>query len=787
MVRAMHAVGTGHLVAGRYRLGGQIGRGAMGIVWRGRDELLDRDVAVKQVRTAAPGTDADDGTAYQRTLREARTAARLSHPGVVTVFDVVEEDASPWIVMELVRARSLDQVVAEDGPLRPAEAAGVGERLLSALACAHAAGVLHRDVKPSNVLITPDGGAVLTDFGIATLAGDPGLTQAGMVVGTPGFTAPERVRGAPATPASDLWSLGATLYAAVEGRGPFDRPGGSAVITAGVLNEDAPRAPSAGPLGPVIEALLRTDPGARPDTATSARLLAGVAGRARPEPLPPGGRWPGQPAAGQLAAAAGQPGAATGQPGTATGQVRAAAGQVRAAAGQAAAGSPAPGAPGPFADAATARMASDDQTVPREVSDLPGSPAFADIHEFPDLPLAAETSGAAELPAFLDLPLAGAAGLPPGQAAPWSQPGSPSGPFPLEPAAPCSQPGSPSGPFPLEPAAPCSQPGSPSGAGPADPAGRPGAAGTVPPHPPGRGPGRRPGNGRQARHRRRVLVATAGLTAAAVAGLIAWTAFPHPVNAAAGQRVPSSPPSVGGPAAGSSPRPGSQAAGPASPGSSSSAAGAGGVLSGAASSGTSTTGSTGQAGTGPPGSSGQPGGSQPGSGGQTGGSGSQTGGASPPPVGYRWLSVPAASTGTPAGFEIAIPDSWSATRQGLAWYLDPPAGSAYIEVNLTLFSYPKPVRQAQYLQATAIRQDEYPGYRLIGIAPVSYRNSAAASWRFDWRQHSLGRVADQELLFSRNATAGRQDYELSVSAPAPGFPAARAVFEQVLRTFRRLA
>ena len=241
MVPAMPAVGTGHLVAGRYRLHSQIGRGAMGIVWRGRDELLDRDVAVKQVRIAAPGTDADDDNAYQRTLREAKTAARLSHPGVITVFDVVEDDDHPWIVMELVRARSLDQVVAEDGPLRPAEAASVGERLLSALSCAHAAGVVHRDVKPSNVLITPDGGAVLTDFGIATLEGDPSLTQAGMVVGTPGFTAPERVRGAPATPASDLWSLGATLYAAVEGRGPFDRPGGSAVITAGVLNEDADR------------------------------------------------------------------------------------------------------------------------------------------------------------------------------------------------------------------------------------------------------------------------------------------------------------------------------------------------------------------------------------------------------------------------------------------------------------------------------------------------------------------------------------------------------------------
>jgi len=212
----MHSVvGAGRLVAGRYRLQSPIGRGAMGIVWRGRDELLERDVAVKEVQITALATPADAEVIYQRTLREARTAARLSHDGVVRVFDVVEENGSPWIVMELVQARSLDQIIAEDGPLPPAAAARVGESLLGALTTAHAAGVLHRDVKPGNVLITSGGRAVLTDFGIAMFQDDPSLTQSGMVVGTPGFTAPERVRGKPATPASDLWSLGATLYAAV--------------------------------------------------------------------------------------------------------------------------------------------------------------------------------------------------------------------------------------------------------------------------------------------------------------------------------------------------------------------------------------------------------------------------------------------------------------------------------------------------------------------------------------------------------------------------------------------
>jgi tRNA A-37 threonylcarbamoyl transferase component Bud32 len=267
------ALGTGHLVAGRYRLLDQVGRGAMGIVWRGRDELLDRDVAIKQIVLAPMASATEARASYERTLREARTAARLSHPGVVTVFDVVEEDGSPWIVMELVRARPLDQVIAEDGPLPPARAAQLGLGLLEALTSAHEAGVLHRDVKPSNVLISPDGKAVLTDFGIAMIQGDPGLTQAGMVVGTPGFSPPERVRGAPATRASDLWALGATLYAAVEGRGPFDRAGGSAAIIASIATEPAPRAPSAGPLAPVIDALLKPDPAERPDAATTARML----------------------------------------------------------------------------------------------------------------------------------------------------------------------------------------------------------------------------------------------------------------------------------------------------------------------------------------------------------------------------------------------------------------------------------------------------------------------------------------------------------------------------------
>jgi hypothetical protein len=276
----MHvAASTGRMVAGRYLLQDTIGRGAMGTVWRARDTVLARDVAVKEVRLRGPVTAGSVMTEetrvlYQRTLREARTAARLNHPAVVTIFDVVEADGSPWIVMELVQARSLDQVLTEDGPLHPQQAADLGLRVLGALASAHAAGILHRDVKPSNVLLGPDSRAVLTDFGIATLEGDSGLTQAGMVMGTPGFTAPERIRGDPASPASDLWSLGATLYAAVEGHGPFDDRGNSIAILAAIANEESPRPRSAGPLRHVIEALLHRNPQARPDAATVSRMLA---------------------------------------------------------------------------------------------------------------------------------------------------------------------------------------------------------------------------------------------------------------------------------------------------------------------------------------------------------------------------------------------------------------------------------------------------------------------------------------------------------------------------------
>src|SRR5215468_2132109 len=266
--------GSGRVVAGRYELLDPVGHGAMGTVWRARDLRLDREVAVKEVRLPGLMTAHERSVLRERSLREARVAARLTHPGVVTVHDVIEVEGSPWIIMELVPSRSLAQVLGDDGPMPPARAAAMGMTLLEALGSAHAAGVVHRDVTPGNILVTPEGRVVLTDFGIATLHGEPGLTQAGMVMGTPGFCAPERIRGEPASPASDLWSLGATLYAAAEGRGPFEGQGSAMAVLANIVHGDPPTATRAGLLKPVILALMKRDPAARPDAAGARRLLA---------------------------------------------------------------------------------------------------------------------------------------------------------------------------------------------------------------------------------------------------------------------------------------------------------------------------------------------------------------------------------------------------------------------------------------------------------------------------------------------------------------------------------
>ena len=248
----------------------------MGAVWRARDELLNRDVAVKEIIWPPQMGPAERETARHRAVREAQMAARLRHPNVVAVYDIVEEDDRPSIVMELVPFRSLRDVITEDGPLSPAQAASVGLGVLAALRATHEAGIVHRDLKPANILLGPEGRVVLTDFGIAKAADSPALTTSGVLIGSPSYTAPERALGGRAGAAADLWALGASLYAAVEGRPPFDRAGALASLTAVVEAETDPPA-HAGPLLEVINGLLRKDPDARLDLAGAERSLRRVA------------------------------------------------------------------------------------------------------------------------------------------------------------------------------------------------------------------------------------------------------------------------------------------------------------------------------------------------------------------------------------------------------------------------------------------------------------------------------------------------------------------------------
>ena len=787
----MHAVmGTGRLIAGRYRLQGPLGRGAMGIVWRGRDELLHRDVAVKEVQIPALAPASEAETIYQRTLREARTAGRLTHPGVVTIFDVVEEDGSPWIVMELIGGRSLDQVIAEDGPLPPRSAAAIGTSLVGALAAAHAAGVLHRDVKPGNVLVTAEGRAVLTDFGIATFAGDPGLTQAGMVVGTPGFTAPERVRGESATPASDLWSLGATLYAAVEGRGPFDRVGGATAITAGVVSEEAPRAPSAGPLGPAIDALLRRDPATRPDAA-AARTLLTDAGAAAGSPGPAGpGAGSGRIAAFGAGAAAGAPAGLPDPAGHRAGSGSLAAFGLGAAAGAAVdglagraasaadqlgtaepaaarpgAGGPGAGGPGaagtgaarPGADGPSTARPGAGQSSPAEMEQprsglgrsgaangVAGSGAAGsrltrsgDVGSADAATAALPAAGYAGPASFLDPPVYADLRIPgPGDRDP--------GPGDAWLASPPGRPG-----------------GLPASLGPAGP--EDGAAGAA------ARPGQRRAPQRQrqpwSRHWRMATVAT-GIAAIVVAAVLGSEIYSRsvsgsPVSSQAGQA-----------AAGAS---GSAAAGAASP-----AAGTGTAPGTAGSAGAST---------GPDGAaSGPAGAGSPAAGSTVGGStgvGSTVAGTAPPP-GYQWRTVTAARVAATAGFVLAIPDGWQQRISGQTAVFAAPGGGASIAVSMSPFTYQQPGREAHYRQAQATAAQQYPGYRRGGIRAARFQGAPAATWRYSWKPGGGARTSVLSLLVTLPTSAGSQSYALTVSSPAATFAAASSAFGQALATFASL-
>ncbi|MFJ4687451.1 protein kinase [Streptomyces sp. NPDC088789] len=265
----------GRLIGGRYRLVERIGSGGMGAVWRAHDELVDREVAVKQPHLPGDPADTVHQRAAHRLHREARAAARVEHPSAVTIHDVVVEDGLPFIVMELIRGESLHERLRR-GTLTPAESARAGLAVLGALRAAHSVGIVHRDVKPANVLLGPHGRVVLTDFGIAHVQGEESLTVSGEFIGSLEFVAPERMSGRGAGPASDLWSLGVLLYSAVEGGSPFRRTTVESTLAA-ILAADPPEPRRAGPLGPLIVRLLTKNPDDRPGPAETAALLEAVA------------------------------------------------------------------------------------------------------------------------------------------------------------------------------------------------------------------------------------------------------------------------------------------------------------------------------------------------------------------------------------------------------------------------------------------------------------------------------------------------------------------------------
>ncbi|RPF35683.1 serine/threonine-protein kinase [Streptomyces sp. TLI_185] len=278
--------GAGRLIAGRYRLLAKLGHGGMGTVWRAKDETVDREVAVKEPRVPDHLPERERANVFERMRREARAAARLDHPAVVSVHDVAVVDGRPWIVMELVQGRSLGSALQE-GTLDAREAARIGLEVLGALEAAHAAGILHRDVKPDNVLLGRHDRVVLTDFGIAQIEGETSLTDTGGFVGSPEFIAPERVLGQRPGPASDLWSLGVVLYAATEGVSPFRRSNTPATLQSVLNATPAPPASASGPLAELITGLLQKDPARRPNAAQVRALLEQTANPPVAAPLQP--------------------------------------------------------------------------------------------------------------------------------------------------------------------------------------------------------------------------------------------------------------------------------------------------------------------------------------------------------------------------------------------------------------------------------------------------------------------------------------------------------------------
>ena len=823
---------TGRVIAGRYNLQHPIGRGAMGVVWRARDQLLDRDVAVKEVVISALISADERHTAYQRTLREARTAARLSHRGVVTVYDVAEEDGRPWIVMELIPSQSLDQVLTVQGRLSVARVCAIGQQLLSALAAAHTAGVLHRDVKPSNVLIANskvgdswEERAVLTDFGIAQFEGDPRLTQTGMVMGSPGFTAPERIRGGDATPASDLWSLGATIYAAVEGRGPFEQRGGAITTMSAIINEDAPVAPHAAQLAPLIAALLRRDPSARPSAASAARSFADV--------LP------------YLTDVPEQPPAASHPPTVLSAHVPSpAAASAVSAPASAAEGVPADAAPAK-ADAAD-KQAADKQAADKQAAaaaepakeaaqDSPADEAAAD-QAGPDSASAAEPAAAAE-------PEAKAKAEPAPESGPDTGSEPVAGVAPSTVATPVIAAAQAAEVVPAAvPAVDSETGGAPtvfadppeakaaradgvtvvtdegSGYQPTElaiPAARVTPAAPAPEQPPAP---QRPADQRPAQQRPAPPKPT--FTAAKP------TERPTPSYSAASPARPKPPtpaperrPAYGGSSAAGQGQPGGgttpfppasgQYAGPSqsypdlarqyAPGAGGGSAGRGrgrgrqiawlvvAVIIAAAVGVGAALALNHHNGGGSPGAA------------QSTGSGfvadTPTGFKSVDalnkpsavlPSGWWHATVTAADLGAPAvaGFSLDLPPGWTEQRSSLATNFTGP-GDLLVTVDLTPQSTTDMLAAATSIERESVAENKFPGYKRVNLQEVPVRNTKGAVWKFTWTPATgPGLVAD-DILFAKATPAGSQDYAIYIRSPQSTFGGtALPLFDQILQTFQ---
>ncbi len=768
---------TGRVIAGRYILDQPIGRGAMGVVWRGRDQLLDREVAVKEVvLSSSIGLD-ERKNAYQRTLREARTAARLSHRGVVTVFDVAEEDGRPWIVMELVPSRSLDQVLTVEKRLTPLRAGRIGQQLLAALAAAHAVGVLHRDVKPSNVLIARErsGGewderAVLTDFGIAQFAGDPRLTQTGMVMGSPGFTAPERIRGGSATPASDLWSLGATIYAAVEGSGPYEQRGGAITTMSAIINEDAPVASSSSRLAPLIAALLRRDPSARPSAAAAARMFSDVlpllpGAAAEPEHpatvmsayVPP----PAAPAASAAAeAAAPASGPAVDEaleepPGGSAEIAPAAVGNV-AAGGLDVAGEEHGGGEGAAVAAAALAGVGVAAAVDAAVDEAVTAPVV------PVVPVAsaAQVSPAVAEPA----PGPGPAAAEPGPAAPEVS----DLPAPEAPAAATS----------IDPVLHNLAPPKPR---PSFSAAQP--ARTDPPTTPApsyeatqysdSNPQWRAGSGDQwgAEPQRG---SNAQWGSSAQWGSNAQQAGPNQQYAGPSQPYPDlaqeyAPGTVGRPQRS---RRGRKIALIAGAIVIVAAAGSGAALAlrhpGAAASGTTA-------------NTVKPSPKTP-----FGSVNALNILSTTLPSGWTADAVQPSDTSTTGGFSIDVPPGWSETHSGKATHFDGPGG-IFLEVDLTPHTYQNMVTEAQYIKKQSLAKGKFPGYKQNHLQGVPVRGTQGSFWQFTWTPAGEPKQLTDDILFIMPTSAGPQSYAIYFRAPNSGWNAKfLPLFERMLHTFQTI-